>query len=190
MLAAAVSAQGQREVRVEDLTAFGLKLPPSFPTLTDLANYQRGLKTSQVIKVQWDSMNGLREPMAKEGSRKYADVAGKFTLIEQSKQQPFSPGGLETEMPNRLLVVGRSASGEVRCMKTVHDPREMHGEFFNTGKAERYDFVRPFVEIRVDFCNDLSMTTLEFIQLDPWSKTQPLKRLGSVALVAKPPTGP
>jgi hypothetical protein len=176
------TSQDRYYLKNEDIQSLRLKLPTSLPDLQELSKYQRRITTHQQLVIQWDSMNGQHAIVSKQEADAYGNARGIFTLLKQSKAKPLSPSSFDTELYDKILVVGRTNSKEIRCLATMHDPREGHAEFFDKKNPERYDFVNPLVTFDLEFCDDPAITVLDFFQLDHRSKGKMFKTLGSLAV--------
>jgi hypothetical protein len=188
LISAGSTVAQEHDLKNEDLSPLGSKLPTYLSDIRALSTYQRRLTTHQKLFIQWDSMNGRRDMVKKQEADAYGNTSGTFTLVKQLKAQAGSPGPVDTSLnQGRILIVGRSDSREIRCLATIRDPREMHAEFFDKKTPERLDFVNPTVTIDLDFCDDPAIAVLDFLQLDPQSTTEKVfKRLGSLSLGVKP----
>jgi hypothetical protein len=166
-----------RQLKNEDISVLGSRLPSYLSDIGELSKYQRRLTTHQKLFIQWDSMNGRRDMVRKQEADAAGNTSGTFTLVKQLKAQAGSPGPVDTSLnQGRILIVGRSDSREIRCLATIGDPREMHAEFFDKKTPERLDFVNPTVTINLDFCDDPAIAILNFLQLDPQSTTEKISK--------------
>jgi hypothetical protein len=183
---AKIALSQNREFEKEDIPATGSKLPADFSDIHEISKYQRRLTTHQKLFITWDSMNGRQGFLKKEEADAYGNTSGTFTLAKQQKGLAGSPGPVNTSLyQNRILIVGRSKSNEIRCLATIHDPREMHSEDFRGGTPNRIDSVDPMVTFDLEFCDDSDITALDFLQLDPRSAEKVFRRLGTLTLAKK-----
>ena len=170
------------------LEAVGVHLPSYMASINDLMRYQEGLPTHQKLMVEWDSLPGRQGRVMKE------EVAGvplapNFVLLDR-KQNLLGAGGKIDPLLNEdeLVIVGVTASGEIRGLKAQGDPRLWHGEYLAPGKRqERWDVVTAKVTIEVLLPDDPLIKTVLFMK-PRWIADAgwQLEKIGGIDLPSKP----
>jgi hypothetical protein len=175
------------DLTLAKLTKFGAIPPPAVTSLGDLSAYQRNLSTHQVLTLQWDSLREREGIVSREEADRSSADPGTFTLLKQLHGQGGTPGFIDSALASeRLVIIGLTKSGELRCATTIENPRNIRSEDFRVNPPQRHDSVEAKTTFDIRFCDDPAIATLSIATRDNSDTSDGmLKLLGAVAIPHK-----